>query len=64
MIDFRTIRQTAETGLVSEWRLRQMLREGKLPGVYSGTRFYVDVEELEAQLKAQSLANAQGVTAC
>lgn len=38
-------------------------KDGRLPGAYSGTRFYVDYETLEKQLKAESLANAQGVTA-
>lgn len=63
MIRFLTIREVADTGIFTEWGLRRMLKEGRLPGVYSGTRFYVDYETLEKQLKAESLANAQGVTA-
>lgn len=63
MIRFLTIREVADTGILPEWALRRRLREGKLPGVYSASRFYVDAEELERMLKAESLANAQGVTA-
>lgn len=63
MIRFLTIREVADTGLLPEFCLRRMQKEGKLPGVFSGSRFYVDIQSLEQQLQAEALANAQGVTA-
>ena len=56
MPEFRTIRQTAKTGLMSEHRLRLMVAEGRCPGVYRGTRFMVNVTALAEQLDAESRA--------
>ena len=47
---FRTIRQVAAMGLLSEHRLRIMLKRGELPGVYSGRWFLVNVDALMEQL--------------
>ena len=38
-------------------RLRAMLREGKLPGFYSGTRYYVNYTMLMDQLDRESRRN-------
>ena len=57
MAMFRTIRQTASDGILSEHRLRQMQKEGKLPGFYVGNRFLVDQEELEAFLHREATKN-------
>lgn len=54
MPEFRTIRQTAATGLISEYYLRRLVAEGKCPGLKSGTRFLVNVPALMEQLDKQS----------
>ena len=54
---FLTIRQTASTGLIAEHRLRVLVKEGKCPGYYAGTRFWVDVDGLADLLRRVS---AQG----
>lgn len=51
---FQTIRQTAKLGILSEYNLRLRLAQGRLPGVYSGNRFMVNVPMLERQLDAES----------
>ncbi len=57
MPTFRTIRQTAATGILSESMLRLMLKQRRLPGVYSGNRFLVNVDVLVDQLNSESVAN-------
>ena len=49
---FLTIRQTAKRGPLTEYCLRLLLRAGKLPGVYSGTRFLVNYGKLVAMLNS------------
>lgn len=61
MIDgarFPSIRETAKRGPLSEYCLRIMLKEGKLPGVHSGRKFLVNYEKLLDQLSRED-ANAQ-----
>lgn len=53
---FKTIRQTAATGLLNENRLRILVSEGKCPGIRSGNRFLINVTELAKQLDKESLA--------
>lgn len=55
MTQFRTIRQIAATGLLPEHRLRLMQKRGELPGIFAGSRFYVNEEALLRQLEAQSM---------
>lgn len=50
----RTIRQTAATGILPEFRLRQMQKQGRLPGVYSGNRFLVNVDMLTELLQNET----------
>ena len=57
MPTFKTIRQTAAMGFVTENLLRERLKQGQLPGVYSGNRFLVNVEALVELLNAESLNN-------
>lgn len=57
---FQTIRQTAKLGILSEYNLRLRLAQGRLPGVYSGNRFMVNLPLLEKQLDAESAAQAGG----
>lgn len=56
---FLTIRGTARTGIMSEYNLRLMEKQGRLPGIRSGNRFLVNVPMLEQQLDRESAANAQ-----
>lgn len=51
---YLTIRQTAKTGLATEYQLRLMHAQGKLPGVFSGNRFKVNVDMLERVLEKES----------
>ena len=53
MTNFKTIRQTK---VLPEYRLRLMLKQGQLPGIYAGNRFLVNVDVLEEQLEAESRA--------
>lgn len=56
---FMTIRQVAGSGVLSEYTLRIMEKQGRLPGIRSGNRFLVNVTMLEQQLDRESAANAQ-----
>ena len=53
----KTIRQVAAMGILSEHYLRLRLKQGMLPGIFVGSRFLVNVDELTEQLKAESRAN-------
>jgi len=57
---FATIRETARMGLLSEHHLRLLEKQGLLPGVRSGTRFLVNVGQLEAWLEEASRPKGQG----
>ena len=54
MEGYLTIRKAAQTGIMPENMLRTWLKEKKLPGVYAGTRFYVNMEALREQLETES----------
>ena len=58
MPTFKTISQTAKTGLLPEFRLRAMQKQGRLPGIYSGKRFLVNFDALVEMLERESV---QGV---
>ena len=64
MPTMKTIRQTAALGIVSEHLLRLMLKQGRLPGVYSGNRFLVNVDALIDQLNKESAASIKGTEVC
>ena len=53
-----TIRETAKTGILPENRLRQMQHQGKLPGIYSGNKFFVNFEMLVQLVEQECRANA------
>ncbi len=57
MKKFKTIRQTAAAGIAPESYLRQLVAQGRCPGIYSGNRFWVNTEALEEQLDAESRQN-------
>lgn len=58
---FMTIREVAKTGLVTEYFLRQMVKEHRLPGVYSGKSFLVNYSMLVDLLDKESAKNANMV---
>ena len=59
MPTMKTIRQTAALGVLTEHRLRILLKQGRLPGVYCGNRFLVDVDALMEWLERQSEERAE-----
>lgn len=54
MVEFKTIREVAKTGLVSEQFLRKMVKEGQCPHIKSGNRILVNVQALNEKLDAMS----------
>lgn len=60
MKNFLTIREVARDGILPESLLRRWEKAGRLPGVRSGNRFYVNVELLRQQLDAESRAAVRG----
>lgn len=56
MSKFKTIRQTAATGILSEHRLRLMVAAGQCPGIQAGNRFLINVDALAEQLDLESRA--------
>jgi hypothetical protein len=54
MTSYKTIRQTAATGIMTEHYLRRMVEDGRCPGIYSGNRFLINVEALAEQLDKES----------
>jgi len=57
MATFKTIRQAAAMGLMTEHYLRLLVAQGKCPGIRSGNRFLVNVEVLAEQLDEESRRN-------
>ena len=45
-----TIRQTARLGIMSVYALRLRLAQGTLPGYFAGSRFYVNLDKLIAEM--------------
>ncbi len=41
-----TVREIARTGLLSEYALRTMLKEGKLPAIYVGNKALINYDRL------------------
>lgn len=63
MPEFKTIRQTAATGILSEHRLRIMVAQGVCPGLQVGNRFLVNVSALAEMLDSMSRRQRCGDTA-
>lgn len=61
MTTFKTIRQTAAMGLMTEHYLRLLVARGECPGIRSGNRFLVNVEALAEQLDTESRQNCKVV---
>lgn len=59
MSNFKTIRQTASLGFINENYIRNLVAQGKCPGIYSGNRFLVNVDALIEQLDKESKKNTE-----
>ena len=46
-----SVRQVAKTGILSEYALRAMLKEGKLPAIYVGNKALINYDMLCEQIK-------------
>ena len=55
---FCTISETARQTGVKEFRLRQWKSQGRLPGYFAGSRYYINVDLLEAMLADECRRNA------
>lgn len=53
---FPSIREASKRGPLSEYCLRLMLKQGKLPGIYSGKKFLVNYGRLIEQLNEEASA--------
>lgn len=51
---FKTIREIAQEGIISQHFLRQLVAAGKCPGIQVGNRFLVHREQLIQYLNAAS----------
>ena len=49
-----TIRETAHAGPLTEYALRLLLRQKKLPGVFVGSKFLVNYDRFVAQLNGEA----------
>lgn len=47
---FQTIRQVAKLFNLPEFSIRRLVKTNRVPGFYSGNRFYVNVPEFQNQL--------------
>lgn len=56
---FKTIRETAKLGILSEHHIRLLVAQGRCPGIYSGNRFLVNVNALREQMERESVAHVQ-----
>lgn len=54
MPNFKTVRQTAALGYLTEHHLRLLIAQGRCPGIRSGNRFMVNVDALAEMLDAES----------
>ena len=54
------IRKLGERGFLTESRLRKMHKQGKLPGIWSGKKFLVNVPRLNEELDRESKKQLNG----
>lgn len=54
MLEFKTIRQVARTGIISEHYLRLMVERGECPCIKSGNRVLINVPALLEKLDEMS----------
>jgi len=53
-VKFKSIREIAKTGLISEYYLRAMVKKGDCPGIKSGKKFLINEVALIEKLDAMS----------
>lgn len=58
---FRTIREIAAEGIISQHYLRQLVAAGKCPGLRVGNRFMVHREQLIAYLNEACRQSMEGM---
>ena len=58
MAEYKTIRQVAASGLISEHYLRGLVARDQCPGFRSGNRFLINVEQLKEMLNDMSRRKA------
>lgn len=58
MTELRTIKAAAKLGILPEHRMRELLKQGRLPGVYHGRKFLVNLPLLAEQIEQESLKNS------
>lgn len=64
-MQFLTINQAAKVIGLPDTCLRSMKAEGRLPGFYAGTRYYVNLDVLREMLETTSRASmVEGGRAC
>lgn len=56
---FKSAREVAKMGVLSEFLVRKLIAQGKCPGFYSGKKFLVNVERLQDYLEAVSTPGNQ-----
>lgn len=57
VVRLMTVKDAARECGVSEYFLRNWIRRGECPGVYSGTRFLINVDKLEQKIREGSSGN-------
>lgn len=55
---FMTIKEVSRTGLMREYTLRQMVKQGKVPCIYSGKRCLINYPRLLEMLNSMKGGNA------
>lgn len=58
---FKTIREIAQEGIISQHYLRQLVAAGKCPGIQVGNRFMVHQEQLIEYLNTASRQSMEGM---
>lgn len=56
---FRTIRETAKELQVPECRLRAWVKQGRVKGFFSGSRYYINVLQLQDALNRGDFAKPE-----
>lgn len=57
---YASIRETARMGIMTEHHLRQREAQGRLPGIYCGSRKQINLRQLLTMLDTESAAQCRG----
>ena len=55
---FMTIKEVSRTGIIREYTLRQMVKQGKVPCIYSGKRCLINFPRFLEMLNSMEGGNA------